>query len=195
MIDAGTVAVADELDAAEPTEKAVVDRDAGRVVLDDVAVAERDVFETAVFGRYVVENDGAEGEPAEDAELDITVGTAVADELGFTAGGARPSGKVGVVEDAVVGGYTGVDEGGVEEGIGGVDEGGVEEGIGGVDESGVEEGIGGVDVLDDVGIITAGGVLDGITIGRRVDESGTSAVEVLSGRAVDGAPLKSDSGN
>ena len=93
-MDAGTVAEADELDTAEPTDNVVVDWVTGKVVLDEAAA-----LESGVIVGGSVEDDG----------LEITVGSSDGVDVGVAAGGIRLGVELGAVEDAVVGGRTEVD--------------------------------------------------------------------------------------
>ena len=148
MIDAGTVTDADELDAAEPTDTAVVGCVTGKVGLDDAAVLDAGV---------VV------GTPVEFEGLEFTVGTIGGVDVGVAAGVKRLGVELGgvedaviedaVVEDAVVGGSTGVDVLDVE----------------GIAASGVLEITGALTVEE----ITAGGIVDE----GGTSPAGVSAVE------------------
>lgn len=91
MIDAGTVAEADELDGTELTNDAVVDWAKGEIALDDAAVTE---------GGIAVDT------PVEDPGLEIKVEGV---DFRFDAGGIKMGVDVGVPDEAVVGGGTGVD--------------------------------------------------------------------------------------
>lgn len=96
MIDAGTVTEADELDAREPTENAVVDGTTEGLAWDDAAVLDRGVIV---------------GASVEADELDFTVepteGVDIGIDVWVEAEGTRLGVEVGVVEDAVVDGGTG----------------------------------------------------------------------------------------
>ncbi len=91
MIDAGTVAEADELDGTELTNAAVVDWAKGEIALDDAAVTEGGII--------------AVDTPVEDPGLEIKVEGV---DFRFDAGGIKMGVDVGVSDEAVVGGGTGV---------------------------------------------------------------------------------------
>ena len=94
MIDAGTVAEAEELDAAEPTDNVVLRWVTGKGALD----------EAAALGSGVIV-----GASVEDDGLEITVGSTEGVDVGVAVDGIRLSVELGGVEDAVVGGRTDVD--------------------------------------------------------------------------------------
>ena len=157
MVDAGTVAEAEELDAAEPTDNVVLRWVTGKVALDEAtalgsgvivgASVEDDGLDITVGSTEGVDVGVIVGASVEDDGLDITVGSTERVDVGVAVDGTRLSVELGGIEDAVVGGRTEVDV---------------------LDVEGIPTG----GELCITGALVAGGC----TAGGAVEESGASAV-------------------